>query len=89
MAGRQSPRGRWNFLVLTNVRTDAVLKATWDQFDMDAALWTIPLASLKDREHRTEPFRVPLSPRAVEIVREMERARTSHYVFSGIGGGHL
>ena len=50
---------------------------------------TVPLASLKDREHRTEPFRVPLAPRAVEIVREMERARLSRFVFPGMGGGHL
>ena len=57
--------------------------------DLDAALWTIPLASLKDREHRTEPFRVPLSPRAVEIVQEMEKARLSRFVFPGTGGGHL
>jgi integrase len=77
------------FLVLANVRTDAVLKATWDQFDLDAALWTVPLASLKDREHRTEPFRVPLSPRAVEIVREMEKVRLSRFVFPGNGGGRL
>ena len=65
------------FLILTNVRTDAVLKATWDQFDLDSAVWTVPLSSLKDRDHRTEPFRVPLSPRAVEIVCEMEKARRS------------
>ncbi len=50
------------FLILTNVRTDAVLKATWDQFDLGSAVWTVPLANLKDRDHRTEPFRVPLSP---------------------------
>ena len=71
------------FLILTNVRTDAVLKATWDQIDLDNALWTVPLASLKDRKHRKEPFRVPLSPRAAEIVREMERARVSSFVFPG------
>jgi integrase len=75
------------FLILTNVRTDAVLKATWDQIDLDAAIWTIPLASLKDRQHRTEAFRVPLSPRVVEIVRELAKARSSRYVFPGQGGG--
>ena len=90
LRSRDAVTGRaLEFLILMNVRTDAVLKATWDQFDLDAALWTIPLASLKDREHRTEPFRVPLSPRAVEIVREMESARISHYVFPSMGGGHL
>jgi integrase len=30
-----------------------------------------------------------LSSRAVEIVREMEKARLSRYVFPGMGGGHL
>jgi integrase len=75
------------FLILTNMRTDAVLKSKWDQFDLDAGLWAIPLASLKDRKHRTEPFRIPLSARAVEIVREMQKARLSRYVFPGAGGG--
>lgn len=75
------------FLILTNVRTDAVLKAAWDQINLNAAIWTVPLASLKDRQHRTEGFRVPLSPRAVGIVREMEKARLSRYVFPGMGGG--
>jgi integrase len=74
------------FLTLTNVRTDAVLKAAWDQFDLVAAVWTVPLSSLKDREHRTEPFRVPLAPRAIEIVREMEKARHSEFVFPSSGG---
>jgi integrase len=74
------------FLILTNVRTDAVLKARWDQFDPDPAVWTVPLSSLKDREHRTEPFRVPLSSRAAEIVREMEKGRRSDFVFPSFGG---
>ena len=74
LRGREAVSARaLEFLILANVRTDAVLKATWEQFDLDAALWTVPLASLKDREHRTESFRVPLSPGAVEIVREMEK----------------
>ena len=48
------------FLILTNVRTDAVLKATFDQIDLDKAVWTVPLENLKDRIHREEAFRVPL-----------------------------
>ena len=75
------------FLILTNVRTDAVLKATFYQIDLDEAVWTVPLESLKDREHRDEAFRVPLSPRAVEIVSEMRAARTSRFVFPGQAHG--
>jgi integrase len=43
----------------------------------------VPLLNLKDREHRKEPFEIPLTLRAVEIVREMEKARVSVYVFPG------
>ena len=71
------------FLILTNVRTDAVLKATWGELDLDDSVWTIPLANLKDRAHRKEGFRVPLSARALEIVRQMERAPVSAFVFPG------
>jgi integrase len=75
------------FLILTNVRTDAVLKATWDEFDLDQALWTVPLANLKDRQHRKEAFRVPLVERAVEIVRHMQEGRVSRFVFPGQARG--
>ncbi len=71
------------FLILTNARTDAVLKAQWKEFDLDDAVWTVPLASLKDRKHRREPFRVPLSARAVEIAKNVEKARVSSFVFPG------
>lgn len=68
---------------MTNVRTDAVLKAAWDEFDLDQPIWTVPLANLKDRKHRKEGFRVPLSPRAVEIVMEMQKGGVSRFVFPG------
>ena len=67
------------FLILTNIRTDAVLKTRWDELDLDQALWAVPLANLKDRKYRKEAFRVPLSPRAVEIAREwkLSNSRTT------------
>jgi integrase len=70
-------------LILTNVRTNAVLQAKWSEFDLDKALWNVPLMNLKDREHRKDSFEVPLSPRAVEIVKEMEKGRVSAHVFPG------
>jgi integrase len=73
------------FLILTGVRTDAVLKARWEQFDLEQAVWTVPLSSLKDRTHRSEGFRVPLSARAVEIVRELGQA--GPFVFPGQRAG--
>jgi integrase len=75
------------FLILTNVRTDAVLKVKWEELNLDQAIWSVPLANLKDRKHRKEAFRVPLSPRAVEIVREMASIKVSDYVFPGQAPG--
>ncbi len=71
------------FLILSNVRTDAVLTASWPEFDLEEAIWTVPLANLKDRAHGKEGFRVPLSARAIEIVQEMAKGRVSSFVFPG------
>ena len=73
----------FEFLILTNIRTDAVLKAKWNEIDLEHSLWIVPLANLKDRDYRNEGFRVPLSPRAVEIIREMEATRVSEFIFPG------
>ena len=75
------------FLILTNVRTDVVLKARWVEFDLDQALWSVPLVSLKDRSYRREAFRVPLSSRVIDIAREMEAIRSSEFVFAGQAQG--
>lgn len=52
------------FVVLTATRTSEVIGATWAEVDLAKALWTIPAARMKaGKEHR-----VPLSPRAVQIL---------------------
>ena len=54
------------FAVLTAARSGEVRGATWDEIDLDAAVWTVPAERIKaKREHR-----VPLAPRAVQILRE-------------------
>ena len=37
-------QGRFEFLVLTAARSGEVRLATWDEMDLDAAVWTIPAA---------------------------------------------
>lgn len=69
------------FLVLTAARSGEVRGATWDEFDLEAKLWTIPAKRMKaGREHR-----VPLTPRAVQIIDEMEQLRSDDqpHVFPG------
>jgi integrase len=77
------------FVILTDVRTDAALKVQWREFDLNAGLWTVPLTRLKDRKHRKEPFHVPLSPRAIELLRELERGKIGEYAFPGARGKPL
>ncbi|MCY4394975.1 MAG: tyrosine-type recombinase/integrase [Rhodospirillaceae bacterium] len=59
------------FLVLTACRSGEVRQATWAEIDMAAAVWTIPAERMKQRR----AHRVPLSGRAMEILREAETYR--------------
>ena len=54
------------FALLTASRTGEVLGATWPEFDIDAATWTITGARMKGGETHV----VYLSPRAMEILEE-------------------
>lgn len=69
------------FIILTNVRSGTARVAEWSQFNLDEKIWFIPVANLKDKRHRTEPFRVPLSTRAVKILEEMRKRRSNSLVF--------
>lgn len=67
------------FLILTASRSGEVLGARWDEFDLDAAVWTIPASRMKaGREHR-----VPLSDRALALIVALNGNRVSEFVFSG------
>ena len=71
------------FLILTAVRTDSVLGAQWREIDLDHAIWTVPLSRLKDRKHRDEPFRIPLSDAALSLLRDMRQLGSEGYIFQG------
>ncbi|MGG7644241.1 tyrosine-type recombinase/integrase [Rhodovulum sp. YNF3179] len=71
------------FMALTAARSGEVRGATWDEFDLDAGLWTIPADRMKaGKEHR-----VPLTAEGVEIINNMPRI--SEYVFAAPRGGQL
>lgn len=72
------------FTILTAVRTGETLKATWDEFDIDAAQWVIPAERMKAGVEHV----VPLSPRAVEILNEM-RQLNRPYIFPGQSHSYL
>lgn len=72
------------FTILTAARTGEVIGATWDEVDLDKAIWTIPASRMKaGKEHR-----VPLSPRAVEILKATLKLG-KETLFPAIRGGKM
>jgi integrase len=67
--------------VLTAARTNEVLGAKWSEVDFEAGLWTIPAERMKaGREHR-----VPLSPRAIEVLSSLPREGELVFVGRSVG----
>ncbi len=66
------------------VRPGELRHAEWQEFDLDAALWTLPAARTKMRK----AHQVPLSRQAVAILKEAERlSGGGKLVFPGLRGG--
>jgi integrase len=67
------------FLILTAARSGEVMHARWDEVDLEARMWTVPAARMKaKKEHR-----VPLSPRAIDLLRSLPREDDNPYLFVG------
>ncbi len=73
------------FLALTAARSQEVRGATWEEIDLDKALWIVPAARMKmGREHR-----VPLTRGAVELLQALPRMDGNPLVFPAARGGQL
>jgi integrase len=69
--------------ILAALRSNEARGARWDEINLDARVWTLPAARMKARrEHR-----VPLSDRALEILKEMAAHRRDAFVFAGAKPG--
>src|SRR5262249_39512063 len=77
------PAKALEFIILTAARLGEAQMATWSEFDLDNRVWTIPGSRMKaGKEHR-----VPLSPAAIAVLKDMAAIRRSDYVFPGERGG--
>jgi integrase len=68
-AGREALQ----FTIYNAVRSGETRHATWPEFDLDAAIWSIPASRMKMRQ----PHVVPLSPAAIAILRRRWPLRAS------------
>ena len=67
------------FVILTAARSGEALGARWAEIDFQNAIWTVPAARMKaGRTHR-----VPLSRRALVIIKKLHAARTGEFIFPG------
>ncbi len=69
------------FCILTVTRTNETLNCVWSEIDLGKGTWIIPAARMKaGYEHR-----IPLSPRALDILTHVRKLRTRHseFVFPG------
>jgi integrase len=66
-------------LILTATRPNETFSARWNEFDLDSKHWIIPAERMKaSKEHE-----IPLSDRAIEVLRSIPRVSDSDYVFPG------
>jgi integrase len=72
------------FTILTAARTGEVIGANWGEVDLEKAMWTIPASRMK----ATKEHRVPLSPRALEIL-AVTKGLHSEWLFPAMKGGKI
>jgi len=72
----------FTILLLTGARRGEVLKARWNDFDLDKGVWTKPGATTKIRTTHV----VPLSAAVIALL--SSREKISEFVFAGRVGGH-
>ena len=71
------------FLILTATRANEAVGCQFDEIDFERAIWVVPASRMKlKREHV-----IPLSDRALAIIREMEGFRVNEFVFAGMKTG--
>lgn len=82
LGGQSSVSARaLEFLILTASREAMVTGAQWSEVDLEAAVWTIPASRMKGQVGKAREHRVPLSPRALAIVKEMMAVRVDDFIF--------
>jgi integrase len=65
--------------ILTAARSGEILGMRWSEIDLDKKIWTVPANRMKaGREHR-----VPLSGRAVSILKQLAKFKAGDFVFPG------
>lgn len=78
--GDKQTRMALQLLALTFVRTNELIGAEWPEFDIEAAMWTVPASRMKMKQEHL----VPLSQQALALLTKLkETCGGSRFVFPG------
>lgn len=92
--GYHGPAAR--MMLWTAARLDEVCSATWDEFDLDAGVWTIMAGRRKDTRSKArkkqaapQPHIIPLPRQAVAMLKRMQKQEAGTFAFPNAHGGKL
>ncbi|MDA9570217.1 tyrosine-type recombinase/integrase, partial [Porticoccaceae bacterium] len=71
------------FCILNANRTSEVLGATWDEFNLEEGIWSIPARRMKGRKRHT----IPLSKQSLELIKRLYQTMISNVVFPNLSTG--
>ena len=71
------------FCILNANRTTEVLDTTWDEFDLEEGIWSIPARRMKGRERHN----IPLSKQSIALIKQQQQLRMSEFVFPNRSNG--
>lgn len=80
--GQPTTRAALLLCALLAPRPGELRLSHWDEFDLEAAKWTVPSSRMKMRREHI----APLSPQAVALFRKLKEASNSSLIFPAIGG---
>ena len=76
----------YRLLLLTGLRLSEVSEASWDEFDFEERVWTIPAARMKKTGSEAKPHMVPLTDAMLEVLDLLPRFERGKFLFSSQNG---
>jgi integrase len=74
--------------ILNASRINEIVGGEWSEVDLDQGVWVVPAARMKGRTEYRQVHTLPLSPRSIEVLRELQSIAAaagvqSQYIFDG------
>jgi integrase len=76
----------YRLLLLTGLRLSEVSEASWDEFDCNERVWTVPAARMKKTGSEAKPHMVPLTDAMLEVLETLPRFPNGKFLFSSRNG---